>query len=383
MVFSLLQWVLKNFNLCTLVKAFDRLSGKSGSKPLNSRNSSMCRSVVLGLLNDVDSEEPSAAMKKVALLSNPNCGRGNGPRAIQKARRMIWGWPLEIIAPPSIQDLHQSLRKLNTEEYEALVVVGGDGTFNLALKALREANIRDLPVYPFPAGTANDLASELKLRPDWEQVQTLLDEKRIERIDCITVNQIPFSTIAGIGVGSQLTSEFNARRTSSPLFRTLSSKLHSHVYSALSAKTLLFGQDYFHRLHIRGEGFDEKLKTPVVFICNQARLGAKLTVAPDAQNNDGRFHVMIVPRVRKHRLLTALIALQRGYVPQDFILFSTDRLVVRDLDGRDIPVFGDGESLTSASELRFVTDPHSLPVYSGRIVSQHAARKIIPEEALV
>jgi len=335
-------------------------------------------------------------LKKVAILANAKCGRGDGPRALQQARRVLWGWPLEMIAPASLAELRESVSRLSPQEYEALIVVGGDGTFHQVLKVLREACIRDLPVYPFPAGTANDLASELQLRPDWEQVQTFLDEKRIEKIDCITVNDVPFSTIAGMGAGSQLTSEFNSRRASSQIFRALSFRLRSHIYSAMSAKTLLFGQDYFHRLHIRGEGFDEKLKTPVVFICNQPRLGARLTVAPDTQNNDGRFHVMIVPRIRRHRLITGLIALERGYVPQDFLLFSTDRLLVRELDGREIPVFGDGESLLSASELRFLTDPRSLPVYSGRVATSqvHAADRLrlitpakphvdIPEEALI
>ncbi|MFL5814810.1 MAG: diacylglycerol/lipid kinase family protein [Bdellovibrionia bacterium] len=332
-------------------------------------------------------------MKKVAILSNPNCGKGLGPRAIQQARRALWGWPLEILTPSSLLELQQTLSSLSSKEYEALIVVGGDGTFNQALKAMRATSERHIPLYPFPAGTANDLATELKLRPDWDQVQTLLDEQQIERIDCITVNDAPFSTIAGIGAGSQLTSEFNSRRSSSPFFKLLNQHLHNHIYSILSAKTLLFGNDYFHRLHIRGEGFDEKLKTPVVFICNQPRLGAKLTVAPDAKNNDGRFHVMIVPRIRKHRLITGLIALQRGYVPQDFLLFSTDRLVIRDLDGRDIPVFGDGETLVSAPELRFATHALSLPVYSGRLMRQHISKGLteksskirveIPEEALV
>jgi diacylglycerol kinase family enzyme len=332
-------------------------------------------------------------MKKVAILSNPNSGRGLGPRAIQQARRILWGWPLEILTPSSLTELSESLARLSPNQYEALIVVGGDGTFNQALKAMRMTSERHIPLYPFPAGTANDLATELKLRPDWQQVQNLLDGKLIEKIDCITVNEVPFSTIAGIGAGSQLTSELNDRRNRSALFKFLNQHLHEHLYSVLSAKTLLFRNDYFHRLHIRGEGFDEKLKTPVVFICNQPRLGAKLTVAPDAQNDDGRFHVMIVPRVRKHRLITGLIALQRGYVPQDFLLFSTDRLMVRDLDGRDIPVFGDGETLISAPELRFVTHPSSLPVYSGRIQAQSSfnsgntesfrQRIEIPEEAWV
>jgi diacylglycerol kinase family enzyme len=324
-------------------------------------------------------------MKRVAILSNPNCGKGLGPRAIQQARRTLWGWPLEILTPSSLSELHETLSRLSPKEYEALIVVGGDGTFNQALKVMRLTSERHIPLYPFPAGTANDLATELKLRADWDQVQTLLDERQIEKIDCITVNDAPFSTIAGIGAGSQLTSEFNSRRSTSPIFKLLNHHLHDHIYSILSAKTLLFSNDYFHRLHIRGEGFDEKLKTPVVFICNQPRLGAKLTVAPDAQNNDGRFHVMIVPRIRKHRLITGLIALQRGYVPQDFLLFSTDRLIVRDLDGRDIPVFGDGETLVSAPELRFATHAFSLPVYSGRIMTQHLAKGLIkiPEEALL
>jgi diacylglycerol kinase family enzyme len=282
------------------------------------------------------------------------------------------------------------IRGLSPDTYEALIVVGGDGTFHQTLKAMRSAQIRDLPLYSFPAGTANDLAAELSLRADWEQVQTLLDKKRLERIDCLTVNDMPFATIAGIGAGSQLTSEFNSWRSKSSLFRFLSGHMRTHVYTALSAKTLLLGNNFFHRLHIRGEGFDEKLKTPVVFICNQARLGARFLVAPDAENNDGRFHVMIVPRLRRHRLLSGLMSLQRGQIPEDFFLFSTDRLLIRDLDDRSISVFGDGETLVSAPELRFATDPASLLVYSARkintaslgLTTQTSGRKI-PKEALV
>jgi diacylglycerol kinase family enzyme len=159
--------------------------------------------------------------------------------------------------------------------------------------------------------------------------------------------------------------------------------MSSHIYTALSAKTLLLSGDYFHRLHIRGENFDEKLKTPVVFICNQSQLGARMTVAPQAQNNDGRFQVMVVPRTHKHRLLSGLVSLQRGVVPNDFILFSTHSLFLRDLDGRDISVFGDGETLLSSPELRFLTDPRSLLVYSGRVRVTRDHRIEETQEALV
>src|SRR5262249_52774144 len=110
-------------------------------------------------------------MKKVAILINARSGSGSGPAAIQQARRALWGWPLEILAPASLEELDAQCARLSPSEQEGLVVVGGDGTAHQAIKAMRRARIENVPLLSFPGGTANDLAAVLEIRESWQQVQ--------------------------------------------------------------------------------------------------------------------------------------------------------------------------------------------------------------------
>ena len=49
------------------------------------------------------------------------------------------------------------LEELNEEEYDRIIVGGGDGTVNLCVNAMIKHNIK-LPLAIMPAGTANDFA---------------------------------------------------------------------------------------------------------------------------------------------------------------------------------------------------------------------------------
>lgn len=299
--------------------------------------------------------------KRIAIIANPHAGKGDVARTLQEAKRALWGYAVDIRFPESLAALHETCATLDPQIYEAVVVIGGDGTINQAIRGLARNQV---PLYVFPGGTANDLARELGIRADWEQAQRLIVEKRTETIDLIEVDQVPFATVAGIGVGAFLTAEFNQRRQSSAMFRTLSRNLKSQVYTFLSAKTILTHWNPGHHLHVRAGTFDEKIKTAAVFICNQSQLGGDLTVTPRAiRNSDQRFSVLIVPSGNSFGLARALISLKLGIIPEDYISFSTDRVQFRDLRGKPIRVFGDGEILTENPVLDFRVVPRALRVY--------------------
>ena len=201
---------------------------------------------------------------------------------------------------------------------------------------------------------------------DWEQVQTLLDQRRPETMDLIKVNGIPFATVSGIGVGALLANEFNVRRVESSFFRTICRYLKSQVYTVLSAKAILFQRSYLHDLHVKSDVFEERIRTGAMFICNQNYLGGDLRVSSLSENDDQKFRVLIIPRTLSNELITALVQMKLGNIPSDFILFSTDHLTITEMRGRPIRLFGDGEILTEKSELEFKIIPQGLKVYRDR-----------------
>lgn len=279
------------------------------------------------------------------------------------ARATLWGRPAEFLFPDSVSEMQGLVAKIvSGKEHEAVVIVGGDGTMNQALRALK-LKTNPVPLYVFPGGTANDLAKELRIKPDWAQVQALVDRHHTWMMDLIEVNGVPFSTVAGVGVGAALTAEFNSRRNSSFAFQTLARLAHSQIYTLLTAKTILTSRDYIHHLHIRSSSFDEKLRTPAVFVCNQSKLGGDISVAPDIANNDNRFNVLVVTTRSRTRLLASMAELKSGKLSDDFVVFSTDRLTLTDLDGRKITAFGDGETLAESSRLDFRIIPKVLKIF--------------------
>jgi diacylglycerol kinase family enzyme len=322
-------------------------------------------------------------MKCIALITNPLAGAGHANAHLRAARRVLWGWPLEVQESDSAT--------IDPDRHEAVVVIGGDGTFQQVLHNIWKARgaagppRMQVPFLPFPAGTANDLASELGIRADWEQVQALIDRRSFGRMDLIDVNGVPFTTQAGVGLGTQLVGEFNARRQSSWLFREVSRKLKSRMYVAMSAKTLVFGKDCARELQIQAPGYSQKIRSSCVFVCNQKRLGGHLTVSSDSRaryNDDGLFQITIVPRTGRLSLLQGLASLRAGIVPQDFIQFSAEKLSIRALDNRPLSVFGDGEILVPGvedSELRFTIHKAALPVYRELVsgVRQQAPSQVL------
>ena len=311
-------------------------------------------------------------MKKLAIIGNAKAGKGNLSQLFLEARRVIWGWPCDFLTPSSTTDLTSLCASLDPNVYEAAVVIGGDGTIHHAVRGLSQGKI---PLYAFPGGTANDLASELGTRADWAQVQQLINERQPEPIDLIDVNGIPFATVAGIGLGAALTEDFNQRRQSSKLFKAAAIAFKSQVYTLLSVRTICMNWGQSRTVHVESGSFSEKIKTSAIFVCNQARLGGDLTVGHGVSNNDQRLNVLIIPRASGLSMMQALLALKKGVFPEDFICLSSNHVRLTDTRGEDLSVFGDGESLLDSSTLDFKILPSQLQVYSAREKKARAAHE--------
>jgi diacylglycerol kinase family enzyme len=306
-------------------------------------------------------------MRRLALIANPMAGALSAPTWVERARRELWGYEIESFLPSSTEELQELGARFLRKDYAAALVIGGDGTQNQALRGRwnSQASSDELaPLYPFPGGTANDLSAELGLTRSLEQVQRLIDRSQDEAIDVISVNGVPFTTVAGIGVGAALTQAINDTRRESKVFCGLLRTLRAEIYTAMSAKTILTSRGFLHDVKIESDAFSERLKVAAVFVCNQDRLGGNLKVGERNSNRDGVFGVLVIPGKNPAALLKDLALIKSGRTPSGAIRFSTQKLTVSSQQGREIPVFGDGEILLQHSRLHFEIHPRALSVFS-------------------
>ena len=307
--------------------------------------------------------------RKVAMIANPMAGARTAPQWVERAQRELWGYEVEAYFPQTAQELQDLCARFTRDQYSATVVVGGDGTQNQALQGRWKsgAQLKELaPLYPFPGGTANDLSVELGIEPSFEQVQRLLDLRSSTEIDVIAVNGVPFSTVAGIGIGAALTQAINDTRRQSRVFCGLLRTLRAEIYTAMSAKTILTSRGFLHDVRVEADSFSERMEVAAVFICNQDVLGGDLKVGEHNSNQDGVFGVLIIPGKNPVSLLKDLAVIRAGGNPSGSIRFSTSRLSILSQQNREISVFGDGEVLLQSKRLHFEIHPQSLPVFSDK-----------------
>ncbi|MBU6376003.1 MAG: hypothetical protein KGQ59_08415 [Bdellovibrionales bacterium] len=305
--------------------------------------------------------------QRIALIANPDAGARDAQRVVLRAHQALAGYALQSIVPSSRDELLEVCRSLSSKSHRAAVIIGGDGTLNAALQALWKDSSTDpaVPIYAFPGGTANDLSSELGLDRSTTQIRQLLDGNCLSKIDVITCNGVPFTTVSGVGLGATITGKFNDLRQRSPFFGWLIKILKAELYTAMTAKTILASRQYIHHVSIQSEQLTKSLRVSALFVCNQNKLGGSLSVGSGNNNQDGIFSVLVVPESSPLSLLKTLALIRRGKWPKEALSFSTNRLSIESLDGREMPVFGDGEILMRSKKLQFKIHPKTLRVFSG------------------
>lgn len=315
---------------------------------------------------------------RLLLVLNRYAGRCKHLRIAREARRNLWGYVIEDVAPRNRDELKEVLTSLDREQYAALLLAGGDGTINAALPDLVG---RATPMLPLPLGTANDLAENLGIRLDWNFLQNLLDKGERAHIDLIRVNHALYATVGGMGVGAMLTHDINEFRERSVPFKTLNKLVRSEIYTLMTARTIVFKSGFTHRVKISGDVSDGQerpqeqiVESGVILVCNQSFLGGDFHVTDFSANDDGCVEVLVGNVRSRLELIRMLLNLKRGRPSQLSHIYRADRFLMEDLDGRPIMIFGDGETLLSSPRVEFSVEKSALHV----IRHQHPAKRRTP-----
>ncbi|MGL6100502.1 MAG: diacylglycerol kinase family protein, partial [Fusobacteriaceae bacterium] len=144
-------------------------------------------------------------MQKIKFIYNPH----SGGRLIleyldeliyrfQKTGKMIV--PYRIDTSKEIQDFFP---EFPTEEYEYILIAGGDGTINKVVNQMKSREI-DIPIAVLPTGTANDFAFALGLDGDISKdIEKILSGK-INEIDLVKANGRYFVNVLTSGLFTEV-----------------------------------------------------------------------------------------------------------------------------------------------------------------------------------
>ncbi|MDR1725023.1 MAG: diacylglycerol kinase family lipid kinase [Bacteroidales bacterium] len=220
------------------------------------------------------------------------------------------------------------------KDFDIIAVVGGDGSINDCVKGLAGT---DISLAIVPAGSGNGFARTLKIPLNLNNAIEVINEQKRICIDTVSLNDICYVSIAGIGFDALVAKEFAKVRTRG---------FHSYFQIVATHYPLYRSSKY--SLEIDGE----KIERKALFICfaNANQFGYNTVIAPSSKLTDGFMDVICVQKIPipflpfvASLLFTKLFEQStyvKSYKAKEVKVFSNNVIPVN-IDGEYIEVEGD------------------------------------------
>lgn len=213
------------------------------------------------------------------------------------------------------------------------LVAGGDGTVH---RLINESDTGK-SVALIPSGTANDLAREIGVPMDPLRALAALEHAVPYAMDIFTVNGVRVATSAGLGLPHRIASRAERWKK-----RRLCGLLGRWIYLLSTVQELARGTLPVHCFRVSHPDGVEVFLGHSLLIMNQRRVGACLTLAPDARTDDGYFDVVVFRHHSGWRTLAAL-PWKKGMLHRRYLKARIE------VDAR-VPFVADGEPYPETSQ---------------------------------
>lgn len=278
---------------------------------------------------------------KIAIVANPCSGGNKTRKLLPKAEKKLYdlGIEADIFLSRHPAHIRELAMDLDIHKYQGVVAMGGDGTnFHLINGLALKHNLIDLPPLGIiPAGSGNSFVKDLGITSLDQAVQVIARNQPIP-VDLLSYTGSPFSFyfINLMGLGFVTDVAVTAERFK--MFHDLSylvGVIHRTAFlDCMEMSVVVDNQTY--------DG-------PFCFVefCNSRFTGGSMLMAPDAKIDDGLMDIVMVRRLTRTQLLSALPRIFTGsHVDMDQVICARGKKVGI-ITQKNTPLLPDGEVLGS------------------------------------
>lgn len=211
---------------------------------------------------------------------------------------------------------------------------GGDGTVNEVGSALA---FRDAALAIVPSGSGNGLARELGIPFDPVSAIDVALGGRERRIDAGELDGRLFFNVAGIGLDARVAHRFAADGLVHRGFRR---------YATITIRELFTYKPDYHTIVTDGRTLHER--TLLIAIANARQYGNGALIAPEAQLDDGRLDVVVVPARSPLAALAQIPRMFSGRIAAVPGVTMSSAVDIQVTSGQPVLYHVDGEPYTGA-----------------------------------
>jgi YegS/Rv2252/BmrU family lipid kinase len=268
---------------------------------------------------------------RLRLIYNPAAGRGRAKhhaREVETHLRAL-GADVQSYASISPEDMTRAAAESSRQAYDRVVVCGGDGTLNLAL---RRFDLARSTLALIPLGSGDDFARVNGIPRDVHAACEVAVRGSVREVDVAVANDLRYAGVAGLGFDSEV-ARFARERV-------------KHIHgSAVYLYAILRVLPSFRPRRVRIDGREEEIMFAV--FGNSPQYGGGIKIAPRALLDDGLLDACIVHRTSRFQLLKTLPRAYNGtHVRSAFVETRRGREFTVESDS-PMDVYADGEPLTT------------------------------------
>lgn len=218
---------------------------------------------------------PLIKSSEILFIINPHSGKKNPEKIIRRIMNVdpTLSWVITN-NPSDLENIFQN----NTDQFKAIIAVGGDGTVNEISKYL--INKKDQVMGVLPNGSGNGFAYELSFGSDIESLIAAIRKGETINVDVLDVNDHHCINIAGLGFDSHVAHKFQTSRRG----------LKNYILFTLQA---IFTFKPFNA-SIHTSKTEIKGKFQMITIANTRQFGNQALISPASQPDDGVFEIVLV-----------------------------------------------------------------------------------------
>jgi YegS/Rv2252/BmrU family lipid kinase len=268
------------------------------------------------------------------IIYNPAAGRGRARRNVREVEEYLRSRGARVDCEPSTgpADLVRIAAESSRGGYDRVVVCGGDGTVNLAI---REFDLERGTLAVVPTGSGDDFAKVMGIPRNIRRACDVAIGASIREVDVALANGIRYLGVAGLGFDSEVADFAN---------RNVRFLRGSAVY--LYAIFRVLPRFTPRPVEIRTESGTRQVPIMFAAVGNTRQYGGGIRITPDAEVDDGLLDLCIVHRTTRVELLKTLPKAYTGaHVKSAFVEMARGR-EFHFASETAMAVYADGEPLT-------------------------------------
>lgn len=227
-------------------------------------------------------------MEKVKIIENPSSGRQGADRRLERIIKLLidGGYTVNKFQTKKKDDAMNETIKACHEDWDKIIVSGGDGTINEVAKGIIYGG-RKIPVAILSTGTVNDFANYLKMPKTAIEFFEMFKHGKVIDVDLGKINDNYFVNVAAGGLLSKVGYKVQ------PEAKLVLGRVAYYIEGLREITTQ--GLEPVH-LKIESEEYSGEESVLLFLISNTSSIGGFRKIAPSADVTDGYLDVIIIKK---------------------------------------------------------------------------------------